>query len=707
MKLRTQQIRLKLTKKRKIVIKRYIVIILLLVGFAHVNAQTITKKELTELTRKLDSLEKHIPALTKKVNFTINNSELPTFIRAVAVAHKLNISIDPSLKNIIVSQNFSNVSVKDVLIFSVQKYNLEIKVFGSILTISKKKAPKAIPKEVVIEYNSSTDLLTVDLQNDPLTTVFKRITNLTGKNLFFYPGLGSKKLSVYIKNMPLQIALDKLALANDLFLTKTKEGVFQFSNNIQNSSTKSKPQRNLRYKKANFYFEVKDTLNKIITVDFENISIATIVNEIGMDVKANMFTAFPLKEMGTVSFKADNIHFDTLLDNLFEKDVIYSYKKENNIYFFGKREQNTLRSTVTIPLIHRSIQIMDEPVNNQNNFNTNQNNSYSQNNLNSSNGRYGNQNARQQPTISSRGNTNQSKTETENLIDIIPKEIKEQLQIQSDVEQNSFIVSGPSQQIEKFRKFIKLIDKPIPVITIDVMILEVSKSTSVSTGISMGIGDAPTKTTGGVFPNTNLTLGATSINKIIDGFKGFGSLNLGKVTPNFFAKIEALETNGDLNIKSTPRITALNGHEATLSNGERSYYAVTTTDIIGSQNPQTREIKNYYPIDANLSIKIRPIVSGDGQITLSIKVIQSSFNGKQIDSDAPPGINSREFTSTIRVKDQEVVVLGGLEENLKNDSGSGVPFLARIPIIKYLFSKRTRTASKMKLTVLIKPTLYK
>ncbi len=705
MKLRTQLIRLKLTKKRKIVIKRYVVIILLFVGFVHVNAQIITKEELTELTRKLDSLEKHIPALIKKVNFTINNSEFPTFIRAVAIAHKLNISIDPSLKNIIVSQNFSNVSVKDVLIFSAQKYNLEIKIFGSILTISKKKAPKVIPKELVIAYNSSTDLLTVDLQNDPLTTVFKRITNLTGKNLFFYPGLSNQKLSVYIKSMPLQIALDKLALANDLFLTKTKDGVFQFSKNIKNTSTKSKPQRNLRYKKANFYFEVKDTLNKIITVDFENISIATIVNEIGMDVKANMFTAFSLKEMGTVSFKANNIHFDTLLDNLFEKDAVYSYKKENNIYFFGKREQNTLRSTVTIPLIHRSIQIMDEQTNSQSNFN--QNNSSSQNGLNNSNGRYGNQNARQQPTISPRGNVNQSKTKTENLIDIIPKEIKEQLQIQSDVEQNSFIVSGPSQQIEKFRKFIKLIDKPIPVITIDVMILEVSKSSSVSTGISMGIGSSPTKTSGGVFPNTNLTLGATSINKIIEGFNGFGSLNLGKVTPNFFAKIEALETNGDLNIKSTPRITALNGHEAMLSNGERSYYAVTTTDIIGTQNPQTREIKNYFPIDANLSIKIRPIVSGDGQITLSIKVIQSSFNGKQIDPDAPPGINSREFTSTIRVKNQDVVVLGGLEENLKNDSGSGVPFLARIPIIKYLFSKRTRTASKTKLTVLIKPTIYK
>ena len=421
-----------------------------------------------------------------------------------------------------------------------------------------------------------------------------------------------------------------------------------------------------------------------------------------------MFTTAALPTNETTSFKASNIHFDTLLDYIFETADSYSYKKENNIYFFGKNSQTSVRNTVTIPLIHRSIQIMDEPQEDLNTNNLQSQNNYTnnQNRLTNNNSRFtSSQYSRQNQGTTNRRNLGNSETKKEDLLNVIPKEIQDSLQITSDIERNSFIVSGASQRIEKFRKFIKLIDKPVPVITIDVMILEVSNSASVSTGISLGIGDNPATTKGGVFPNTDLTLGANSINKIIGRFNGFGSLNLGKVTPNFYAKIEALETNGDLNIKSTPKLTALNGHEARLSNGERSYYVETITDIIGSQNPQTREIKNYIPVDANLAIKIRPIVSGDGQITLSIKVIQSSFNGKKIDPEAPPGINSREFTSTIRVKNQEVVILGGLEENLKNDSGSGVPFLARIPIIKYLFSKRTRTASKMKLSVLIKPTI--
>jgi type IV pilus assembly protein PilQ len=239
------------------------------------------------------------------------------------------------------------------------------------------------------------------------------------------------------------------------------------------------------------------------------------------------------------------------------------------------------------------------------------------------------------------------------------------------------------------------------------MILEVNKSATVDTGISWGIGDKPVTTQGGIYPTTDLTLGANTVNRIIGGFNGFGSWNLGKVVPNFFAKIKAMETNGDIKIRSAPKLSALNGHRANLSIGETTYYAVTQRDIIGSQNPQTSTITNFYPIDAELAINIKPLVSGDGHITLDINVIQSNFNGKKVAENAPPGVNSREFNSIIRVKDQDLVILGGLEKKIKNDSGTGVPFLARIPIIKWLFSKKKREDSKSKLTILIKPTIIK
>ena len=291
------------------------------------------------------------------------------------------------------------------------------------------------------------------------------------------------------------------------------------------------------------------------------------------------------------------------------------------------------------------------------------------------------------------------------LLNLIPEDIVKDLDVKIDVELNSFIVSGPSQNIERFKDFIAYIDKPVPVILIEVMIIEIDKNATVETGIKMGVGDAPTNTTGQVFPNLDMNIGASTINKVIGGFNGFGSFNLGQVVPNFYLQLKAMETNGNIKIRSSPKLSTLNGHRANLSIGETSYYAVTERNIYGYQNPQTSEITNYLPVDAEFALNIKPLVSGDGQITLDINVTQSTFNGIKIAEDAPPGMNSREFNSIIRVMDQDLVILGGLEKQVKNDSGQGVPVLSRIPVLKWFFSSRKREDQKSKLTILIKPTV--
>jgi type IV pilus assembly protein PilQ len=132
---------------------------------------------------------------------------------------------------------------------------------------------------------------------------------------------------------------------------------------------------------------------------------------------------------------------------------------------------------------------------------------------------------------------------------------------------------------------------------------------------------------------------------------------------------------------------------------------ITSRDIIGSQNPQTQIVENFQPIDAELGIFLKPIVSSAGEITMGISVNQSTFTGTRISQSAPPDISSRQFNSTVRVKDQDIIILGGLEDVIKSNTGSGVPFLARIPIIKFLFSKRVREGTKRKLAILIRPTV--
>lgn len=700
-------------------IKRIIPFLLLCLFSFQIGYAQIENSRIQKLKSSLDSISTMVSGLNRKVDFSLNDTELPVFIRAIASEHKVNVSIATNLNQIRVSQNFSNATVKNVFLYLCKEYNLTIDFLGSILSI-KPYVKLFKPRDIGVIYDKERDLFSVDLQSDTLFVAFKKITNVTGRNLVFSPGIGSQKITSFIKDKTFESAIDKIAIANNLSVTKTKDNYYLFESASapnQKGITDKRRQKPARYKNSNFYFKVQDTLKQIIDVDFESVQIASVIKDIAHDLSINMFTSSLLTDAGNATVKASNITFDVLLTKILE-NTKFSFKKNNGIYYFGDVAQTSLNSSVAIPLLHRSIEIMNSPIqSNRNssfsgnqgfnssggnqNFNNNRNTSLNQNNQSFNNNRTNNRSS----NVNNRSTFQDYSSQSNAILDLIPKKITEGLEITTDVEQNAFLVNGNAQKIEAFKSFLKTIDKPVPVILIEVMIIEVSNSTSVSTGLDLGIGDAPTTDGGTIFSGTDLTLGATSINKIIGGFNNFGALNVGKVVPNFYAKIQALEANGNLKIRSTPKLSTLNGHQANLSRGKRSYYAVTQTNTIGTQNPIVSDVKNYFPIDADLSIGIRPLVSGDGNITLSINVLQSDFNGERIDPEAPPGMDSREFTSTIRVRDKDVVILGGIEETSKNDSGSGVPFLARVPIIKYLFSKRTRTASKSKLSVLIKSTI--
>lgn len=201
-----------------------------------------------------------------------------------------------------------------------------------------------------------------------------------------------------------------------------------------------------------------------------------------------------------------------------------------------------------------------------------------------------------------------------------------------------------------------------------------------------------------------MTIGSKSINDILEKFDTKGFVNIGRVTPNFYLTLQALEQNNYLSLRSTPQLSTLNGHEANLKIGQSVYYLEQTQNVIGGVTPISTLSQQYRQVSANLNIKINPMVSGDEHITLDIKAEFSDFIPPAIQG-APPGNATREFTSMIRVKNQEMIVLGGLEEVSKTKSGSGVPILSRIPILKYLFSSKSDTKNNNKLLVFIKPTL--
>ena len=744
-----------------ILLKKLLFIVLLLT-FCLVSAQQDNR--IQTIKNQLEILAMDNTGLSEQVKteISVNNITLSNFLLAVSNLHQVNINLAPGLEQISIINNFSNVTVADLLVFLCKEYKLTIDFTGNILSIKQYVAPDPIPEEhiVPVSFDPNTNTISMDAKSDQLYEVFKHIMDESGKNLVFAPGMESKLLTIYLKDVPFDAAMDKLALANNLLVEQTKDGFYVFEDIVDTASNNSIRSRSGR-KHSGLNFKVLDMDRQLLEVDFNNIPIAEIIDAIGSELDINSFTAAPLANAGNVTFKTQSISFDELLVKIFEPQTTglstmgsstennsngnrnnpnmpqanntnmpsygqFTFKKEGNVYYFGTEDQLSVKAVEIVHLQHRSVELLADPTggsgrsrtvgrtyggynsyggygnnNRYNNYSSGYNSNYN-NSFNS--GSNTNRNNREPVNMDYQNNFGGTASKAEALLSVLPDEIKQGIDVKIDYELNSFYVMGAASKIERFKDFIKKIDKPVPVILIEVMLLEVSRNATIESGVSWGIGDEPVDTKGAIFPKTDLTLGAKTINKVLNGFDGYGHINLGKVVPNFFATIKAMENNGNVKIRSTPKLSTLNGHRATFSNGQTSYYAVTQRNIYGTDNPQTSEITNYEPIDAELGLTIKPLVSGDGQVTLDIFVVQSSF-GLRVADDAPPDLSSREFSSIIRVQDQDIVVLGGLEEQEKNDSGSGVPFLSRVPVIKWLFSSRKRTDSKAKLTVLIKPTV--
>nr|WP_320022254.1 hypothetical protein [uncultured Draconibacterium sp.] len=291
----------------------------------------------------------------------------------------------------------------------------------------------------------------------------------------------------------------------------------------------------------------------------------------------------------------------------------------------------------------------------------------------------------------------------DSLIEMLPVNFLPNVELKEFSELNCILLTGDADILANAENKLRELDVSVPVVLIDVIIIDVSNTAELETGIEAGLAseDNPVTKGGTINPGIDYTMTSSSINNAISKL---GLTKLGKVTPEFYIKLKALETNGVIDIRSTPQLSTLNGHAADLSIGETQYYEENRNMYQGSLNPQLETLTTYLPVRAQLGVTIEPFVTGNGDVTLEVKVEQSNFTARYKE-DAPPGIISRTFKSMIRVKNQEMVLLGGLEEIQSEKSHSGLPLVARIPIIKWFFTKTKKRNNKSRLNVFIKPTI--
>jgi type IV pilus assembly protein PilQ len=617
-------------------------ILLLLILPQRVSAHV----ETDSLRTVMDSLAvQQIPALNAEVDISVNRVRVDEFLRALANDVGLNLSI-PSGQEIYVSNNFSKVKAKDVLLFLCNEYHLDMDVMGTIIKLYRPQVQPTPPPPLAITYNEEKKVLSYDLKGALLGEVAREITRKSQHNLILAPGLEGQNVSGFVEGMDIYKALQQLAYSNNLRVKKEDERLYVMEHRLSKSNRGANqrgshglsPVPNLKLQAGT---QIQVTGMDSISIDVDNYPVAQIFPYVAQKLKQKYTMLNPLK--GNVNLHLRNVGWEQFLYHLF-KGGGSTYKFQNRVCFVGDRSNVGLKTVSLLPLQFRSVEKLKE------NF---------------------------------------------------PVELIRGVDVKEFAELNSLVVMGDADRIYEFGLFLKEVDRMVPVVLIDVMIVEVSDTRELETGIEAGLGKEPSTTQGSINPGVDMTLNSSSVNNMI---KDLGLTKLGQVTPNFYMKIKALESKGVIDVRSTPRLSTLNGHEATLTIGKTEYYKEEMSNLYGIQNPQLSTQTLYKPVEAELKVTIKPYVAGDGNVTLEIDVDQSDFT-ERISKFAPPGKVSRKFKSMIRVDNQEMILLGGLEEKSKRRTTKGFPLLSRIPILKWFFSSQSRQNSKSKLNILIKPTV--
>ncbi len=645
---------------------RIIVFLFLTLSFPLIGkTQEMDRFQLIE--RRLNEVALNVYGLDQKIDFSVSGVSLQEFLRAIAEANNLNINIDPAI-DIKLFNSFKQEKVSNIILFLVKEHDLDIRFTGNIMSFSKYIPPLSEPekpksKELSIHYNSLKNQLNLDLKSDTLSQVVRKIVQITKKNIILSPGLENMLVSVYIENLQFESAIEKFVFANRLLVSKTQDGVYVIERlpdnedpleslntqyiGKQNSSNadKKNKRKKISQQQAGFYFNISEDTpgEKRIELDAVNVPILDIIKVVATELNLSYFIYSDLK--GNATINVSNVSFQNFLHYLFN-GTDYTFKYEYGLYLIGDRKSEGIRATKVMQLFNRPL---------------------------------------------------------DNVVESIPADIKKGVEIKEFKELNSVLLTGSYPQIVEIQNFITSIDKIVPMVTIEVILVDVRKGKSIKTGIKAGVSDS-VRTGGTILPGIDFNFGSRSINDFLSKLGSNNTVNLGRVSPNFYFGLSALEDNSNVEVRSMPKLTTLNGHEANLTIGSTRYYSITTQNVLGSLSPQTVITQQYNPVQANLSIGISPVISGDDQVTLKIDVNISDFIGEAVNNAPPPSATSQ-FKSIIRVRNEEMIVLGGLERNEKSDGGTGIPVLSRIPVLKWIFSSRTKSTNKVVSIVFIKPTI--
>ena len=297
------------------------------------------------------------------------------------------------------------------------------------------------------------------------------------------------------------------------------------------------------------------------------------------------------------------------------------------------------------------------------------------------------------------------------------EEIKSMLQdisdqIQVDISGNKLLVNASPKKIAEIQDVVKQIDIPAIQIMLETRLIEVAADSEEQLGIDWSrlskfttilAENALDETTGGSIIPDDQTLGQKPTTMPFDPLKS--SLKEGsQIVPRYFSRqMTAFDITLDMLMKANQaevladsRLTTLNGREASIKLVDIVPYILSSGGVGGQVQVQREEV--------GIKLDINPTVNTDGFITVKVEPeVSTIFEFIGPDNNIPR-VKSRKSSTTIRVKDGESIIIGGLLSNDRKQTLYKFPLLHKLPWIgEKLFTSKNLVERKTDLIIQITP----
>lgn len=261
-----------------------------------------------------------------------------------------------------------------------------------------------------------------------------------------------------------------------------------------------------------------------------------------------------------------------------------------------------------------------------------------------------------------------------------PQAPTRQATVVADERTNTLIVTGTQEDLALVEGLIPKLDQAVPQVNLRVRIQEVQSNFSRNLGLKWNT------IAGG---NVAASILDTGLSLIFDSTRSLAALNI-------IATLEALQRQGLSRALRDVNQIVLNNQTARLQSGE----TFLIRRVVGDRVERV-------PFDIGIIVEVTPQITADGQILLNIKAeVSGNVQRNPVDGDVDR-FTKQVVTTTLRVRDGQTVVLGGLTSQENNQVQQGVPLLMDIPLIGELFKQRTQETTDRELLVVITADILK